>query len=100
MLTRKLKQYTEKFHADDQQRYATQIGNEEAFAFLWENMPRMECPDATLEEIYYFRWWVLRKHIKRTEDGYVITEFLPQVPWSGKHNAIVAPFGHQVNETK
>ena len=100
MLTQKLKQYTEKFNADDQQRYATQICNEDAFAFLRENMPRMECPNQTLEEIYYFRWWVLRKHIKKTEDGYVITEFLPNVPWSGKHNAIAAPFGHQVNETK
>ena len=56
-----------------------------------ENVPRFECPDKELEEIYYFRWWTFRKHIKETPDGFVITEFLPKVSWSGKYNKISSP---------
>lgn len=100
MLKQKLCYYIKQFCTEDDQRYPAGISNDMAFDFLEENIPLIDCPDKTLEEIYYFRWWVFRKHIKHTEDGYVITEFLPKVPWGGKHNAIVAPFGHQVNEAK
>ena len=41
-----------------------------------------------MEQTYYFRWWTYRKHIKNTPDGYVVTEFLPDVPWGGKYNTI------------
>ncbi len=34
----------------------------------------------------YFRWWTFRKHLKRTPDGFVITEFLPPVGWAGKQH--------------
>lgn len=100
MLSQKLRQYAQRFNDDDDQRHINSIDNAHAFHWLAENIPMIDCPDKTLEEIYYFRWWVFRKHIKQTEDGWVITEFLPQVPWSGKHNAIVAPFGHQISEAK
>ncbi|MBE6700571.1 MAG: hypothetical protein E7582_01590 [Ruminococcaceae bacterium] len=100
MLLNKLKNYVDKFNSDDCEMHKNTIDNSRAFEFLKENIPLFECPDATLEEIYYFRWWTFRKHIKHTCDGYVITEFLPNVPWASLHNAIVAPFGHQVNEAK
>lgn len=44
-----------------------------------------------IEEIYYFRWWTFRKHLKKTPDGFIVTEFLPDVPWAGKHNGICCP---------
>ncbi len=100
MFSEKLKTYVEKFNNDDNEQHKNDIDNAHAESWLKENVPLFECPDKMLEEIYYFRWWTFRKHIKHTEDGYIITEFLPKVPWSGKHNAIVAPFGHQVNEAK
>ena len=56
--------------------------------FLSTNIPLFECPDKDFEQIYYFRWWTYRKHIKQTPDGFVITEFLPHVGWAGKHNTI------------
>jgi len=100
MLLQKLRQYVDRFNACDDQRVVNSINNDGAAEWLAENVPLIDCPDKTIEEVYYFRWWVFRKHIKWTEDGWVITEFLPQVPWSGKHNAIVAPFGHQISEAK
>ena len=51
-------------------------------------IPLVDMSNKTVEQIYYFRWHTYCKHIKPTEDGYVITEFLPDVPWSGKHNTI------------
>ena len=55
-------------------------------------------PDQEIEEIYHFRWWTFRKHIKDTPDGTVISEFLPQVSWSGKHNTISCPASHHFRE--
>ncbi|MGB0766695.1 MAG: MGH1-like glycoside hydrolase domain-containing protein [Phycisphaeraceae bacterium] len=89
--------YVERFNADDEELYAN-IPNREAFAFLKDNVPLFDCPDEAFERTYHFRWWTYRKHIKKTDSGYVVTEFLPKVSWSGKHNTIVCPVGHQFYE--
>jgi hypothetical protein len=62
------------------------------------NIPLFQCSNKDLEEIYYFRWWTYRKHVKQTPDGFIVTEFLPPVPWSGKHNSINCPAGHHFYE--
>lgn len=87
-LTGKLLGYVDRFNRDDEELYRQQIANEQAYAFLEQNIPLFECPDDQFELTYYFRWWTYRKHLKKTEDGTVVTEFLPQVSWSGKHNTI------------
>ena len=46
------------------------------------------CPDAELEETYYFRWWTFRKHIRQTPQGFVVTEFLAPVRHAGPYNTI------------
>ena len=58
----------------------------------------IDLPNKEIEETYYFRWWTYRKHIKNTDDGFVITEFLPIVNWSGKHNTINCPAAHHIYE--
>ena len=93
----KLRDYVEQFNIDDEELYSN-ISNEETFKFLQKNIPLFECPDVDFERTYYFRWWTYRKHIKKTKDGYVITEFLPDVPWSGKHNTISCPAAHHYYE--
>lgn len=99
-MRKKLHDYITKFNQDDREYCKQAIDNEHAEAWLLENAPYFECPDQTLEEIYYFRLWVYRKHVKETEDGIVITEFLPPVRWAGKHNTIVAAVEHHINEGK
>jgi hypothetical protein len=74
------------------------IPNDQAWDFLQANIPFFECPDKEIEEVYYYRWWTFRKHIRKTPDGYVITEFMPPVPWAGKYNAIPCPAGHHFRE--
>jgi hypothetical protein len=82
------KHYVDAFNAGDEELYAEAIRNAGVWPFLRENIPLFECPDKTLEEIYYFRWWTYRKHIRQTPDGFIVTEFLPDVPWAGKDNSI------------
>jgi hypothetical protein len=90
--------YATAFNRQDQELYPQHIPNTEAWPWLRRNIPLFECPDKDLEEIYYFRWWTFRKHIKHTPDGFVITEFLPPVPWAGKHNTISCAAGHHLHE--
>jgi hypothetical protein len=90
--------YIESFNRNDEERAATFIDNKSSWEFLRENIPLFECSDKTLEEIYYFRWWTYRKHIAKTPAGFVITEFLPDVPWAGKFNTISCAAGHHFHE--
>lgn len=80
--------YIDSFNINDNEIYRNDITNDESWEFISGNIPLLDCPDKQLEQTYYFRWWTYRKHIKITPDGYVITEFLPDVPWAGKHNTI------------
>lgn len=93
-----LRQYVETFNRHDHTHFGQAISNEAAAGWMEENVPRFDCPDKAIEEIYHFRWWTYRKHIKDTPDGFVITEFLPKVNWSGKHNTISCPAGHHFRE--
>jgi hypothetical protein len=76
----------------------TMISNGDTWKFLEANIPFFECPDPDIQEVYYYRWWTFRKHIKKTPEGYVITEFMPNVSWAGKYNSIPCPAGHHFRE--
>ncbi|MGQ8335146.1 MGH1-like glycoside hydrolase domain-containing protein [Sunxiuqinia sp. A32] len=90
--------YINQFNEEDEELYVQYVPNDQAGIFLKENIPYFQCPDKELEKSYYFRWWTFRKHIKNTPAGFVITEFLPDVPWAGKYNTICCPAGHHFYE--
>lgn len=92
------KHFADDFNHQDDELYKTSIPNSAAWAFLENNIPLFDSPDPGINEIYYFRWWTYRKHIKQTPDGYIITEFLPDVPWAGKDNSISCAAGHHFYE--
>nr|WP_068887150.1 glycosyl hydrolase family 65 protein [Pedobacter panaciterrae] len=89
--TSDFKHYIDGFNQNDKEYYHNFISNSDSWAFLSQNIPLLDCPDKDIERTYYFRWWTYRKHIKKTPEGYVITEFLPNVPWAGKYNTISCP---------
>ena len=94
-----IRKYTAAFHAADEEVYKNTVPNADAADWLANEIPVLECPDENIERTWYFRFWTYRKHVKHTdEDGWVITEFLPKVPWSGKHNTINAAVGHHIYE--
>jgi len=88
----------ETFNQHDRETVVHSIANASAWSWMRHNVPLFECPDKDVERTYYFRWWTYRKHIKQTPDGFVITEFLPNVSWAGKHNSISCAAGHHLYE--
>lgn len=95
---KKISKYVIEFNSQDDEKYHNSIPNSQAADFLAANAPMLDCPDKELERSWYFRWWTYRKHIRHTEDGYVVTEFLPDVPWAKKHNTISCPAAHHIRE--
>ncbi len=92
------KEYIKEFNKNDTEYIKTEISNDSAEGWLESEIPKFECSNKTIEKTYYFRWWTFRKHIKKTPEGYAVTEFLPKVPWSGIYNVINAPVGHHLME--
>ena len=92
--------YVTYFNAVDSEYAVNHVPNAEAANWLSQNIPVFECPDSTLEKIYYYRWWALRKHLKKTPDGFVFTEFITPVNHAGKHNTVSSALGHHINELR
>ena len=83
------RRHIEAFNRGDDEPYLGTYPNAVAWDFLSANVPLFSCPDPDVERTYDFRWWAYRQHVRRTDrDETVVTEFLPDVPWAGKGNAI------------
>lgn len=94
-----LKSYVGQFNTDDKEEAVINlIPNAQSFEWLSANIPLFDCPDSAIERIYYFRWWSYRKHLKKTPEGHVFTEFITPMNHAGKYNAISSGLGHQINE--
>ncbi|MGC4031276.1 MAG: hypothetical protein QM754_05955 [Tepidisphaeraceae bacterium] len=64
------------------------VPDAKAAAWLAENCPRFDCPDADIRDVYAYRWWTFRKHIKATPKGRIVTEFITPVRHAASFNAI------------
>jgi hypothetical protein len=90
--------YVSKFNACDSERIVNLVPNSKAWEWMEAEIPWFDCPSAQLEEIYYFRWWTYRKHIKQTEKGRVLTEFIAPVNHAGPNNTVACALGHHLSE--
>ncbi len=68
------------------------IPNAQAWDWMTQNIPLFDCPAKRFEEIYYYRWWTFRKHIKIKNGLYIVSEF---VTWS---SPISCSFSHHISE--
>ena len=84
------------FHVLNPEQFQALMGDEPDW--ISQNVPLLDSPDSQINEIYYFRWRVYKKHIKETPDGFIISEFTPDVPWAGKYNSISCAAGHHFYE--
>jgi len=96
--TDKLRTYVTYFNGIDDEAVKNYVPNAQAFDWLSQNIPLFDCPDSVLQEVYYYRWWAFRKHLKQTPEGYIFTEFITQVNHAGKYNAISSALGHHIYE--
>jgi hypothetical protein len=76
------------------------IADEEAWEWLKQNVPLLSCPDGDVERTFLYRWWTLRKHIRRTPRGFIFTEFLRPVKHATDYNAISCALGHHIAEAR
>ena len=74
------------------------IPDAQAWEWLSSNIPLFTCPDASIEELYYYRWWAYRKNIKQTPVGFLVTEFLKPVNHASEYNALSCALGHHIAE--
>jgi hypothetical protein len=94
------KHYVDYFNRMEDENIVQAIPNSEAWNWMKSNIPLFECPQDNFEEMFYFRWWTLRKHIKETPEGYAFTEFLVQRSYADKYNLISCALGHHIMEAR
>lgn len=92
------KHYIDYFNKMEDENIKQAIPNDSAWTWMQKNIPLFECPQQNFEEIYYFRWWTYRKHIKQTPVGLALTEFLVNRSYADKYNLIACAFGHHLYE--
>jgi hypothetical protein len=83
------------FNAMEEENRANLVPNAESWAWLRERIPFFECSSSEVQEIYYYRWWALRKHLRRDDSGLsVFTEFLT------KSRPVSSALGHHLAELR
>lgn len=94
------KHYVDYFNRMEDENIVQAIPNSEAWNWMKTNIPLFECPQDNFEEMFYFRWWTLRKHIEKTPVGYGMTEFLVNRSYADKYNLIACAIGHHIYESR
>ena len=94
------KHYVDYFNDMEPENIVQAIPNTQAWAWMTENIPLFDCSNKAFEELWYFRWWTLRKHIKQTPVGYAMTEFLVPRSYADQYNLISSGVGHHILESR
>jgi len=94
------KHYADLFNRMENENIVTLIPNDKSWDWMKENIPFFECPQDNFEEIYYYRWWTLKKHIIQTPEGFAFTEFLVPRSYADKYNLISCALGHHIYESR
>ena len=88
-----LRAHVARFNAQEDEPIVNLVPNAAAADWLEREVPRFSCPEPELEDIYHFRWWALRKHLRRTADGaHVFTEFI------NRAEPVSSALGHHLRE--
>ncbi|SPF54122.1 conserved hypothetical protein [Candidatus Sulfopaludibacter sp. SbA4] len=90
--------YIEDFNRTFPEEVVNSIPDAQAWNWMQANIPFFACPDREIEQLYYYRWWAFRKHIKETPAGLIVTEFLKPVKHAAEYNALSCALGHHIAE--
>lgn len=90
--------YVQYFNTMEPEADIKAVSNAESWQWMKDNIPFFSCPDATIEEIWYYRWWSWRKSIRETPVGYIINEFQVDRSYADKYNMIACAVGHHISE--
>jgi hypothetical protein len=85
--------HVDEFNRLDPEDVVNAVPNAAAAAWLAATTPRFDCPDADFIRVWDFRWWCLRKHLRRDESGrWVFTEFIT------RPQPVSSAVGHHIME--
>ncbi len=86
--------HVEKFNAMEPELVLNHVPDAQAWDWLKVNVPIFECPDPQIEEIYWFRWWALRKQLRRDAGSgrFVFGEFI------NRPRPVSSALGHHLME--
>lgn len=86
--------HIERFNTMEPEVVVNAVPNAQAWEWLQANVPFFECPDREVEEIYWFRWWAVRKQLRRDEASgrWTLTEFI------NRARPVSSAFGHHLAE--
>jgi hypothetical protein len=86
--------HVEKFNTMEPELVVNFIPNSEAWGWMKSNVPLFECPDSQVEETYWFRWWALRKQLRRDAGSgrFVFGEFI------NRPRPVSSALGHHLME--
>jgi len=87
--------HIEYFNSMENENVTNLVSNADSWAWLQSNVPYFECSQPEVEQIYWYRWWSLRKHLSKTPDGhFVFTEFLT------RPKPVSSALGHHLMEMR
>ncbi len=98
------KHYVDLFRMQEREATGTEYlgeSGEDAWTWMKREIPWFDSSNKHFEEMYYFRWYAWKKHLVKTPNGYVITEWLPKPEFKdGSFGALpdAAPF--HINEAR
>ena len=94
------KHYVDYFNTMEPEGIQQAIPNKYSWQWMTQNVPLFDCSNKDFEELWYFRWWTLRKHLKLTPVGYAMTEFLVNRSYADQYNLIASGVGHHILESR
>ncbi|MFF3468116.1 glycosyl hydrolase family 65 protein [Streptomyces sp. NPDC002619] len=64
------------------------------------NVPFVDLPDKSIQDVYYYRWRVWKEHLRYTDpaNGWILTEFLDCCGYAAPYQAINAAAAHHISE--
>ncbi|KAK5123300.1 hypothetical protein LTR85_002730 [Meristemomyces frigidus] len=67
-----------------------------------DNIPFIDVPDQSLQDVYYYRASVIKRHVKWAHEGqgWVVTEFIHPVSWASKFQTIPDSAPHHIVELR
>ncbi|KAI0164582.1 Six-hairpin glycosidase-like protein [Xylariaceae sp. FL1272] len=70
--------------------------------FLKDNIPYLDIPDSLIQDVYYYRWSAIQRHLRYVlpGTGYMLTEFMQSVGYAKAFGTIDAAAGHQIDESR
>lgn len=92
--------FVDRFNTMEEEHIAQAVPNAGAWEWMKRNIPLFDAPDHDFTELYYYRWWTLRKHLQKTPAGYAMTEFLVPRSYADRYNLIACAVGHHIYESR